>query len=196
MSDVETVIVQIDPGSDFNIQMMLDRYYFNGPPEDFNELYGTADKWFDHALKEVYRSCSLKFKDADIVVKNRDIFDTVKVLELMKELGLYHSGLRELVSDWIKVYLLKNTRPQGLFSRTPPEEYNYTEQVDTINDTSIRHMLKCVNRGPWPTLDLMDDPYSYVNNFRKNILAGNKTFTECYDTAMSQFKDWQNSIMP
>ena len=57
-------------------------------------------------------------------------------------------------------------------------------------------MLKCVNRGPWPTLDLMDDPYSYVNNFRKNILAGNKTFTECYDTAMSQFKDWQNSIMP
>ena len=196
LADIDTIIVQIDPGKDFDIQMLLDRYYFNGPPEDFNELYGTANQWFEHVLNQVYTSCTLKLDKADIVIKNKDIFDTVKVLELMKELDLYHSGLRELVSDWIKVYTLKNTRPQGLFSKSPPDEYNYAEQVNCIQDPYIRHMMKCVNRGPWPTLDLMDDPYSYVIDFRKNLLAGNSTATQCFDFATQQFKHWQNSLLP
>ena len=55
---------------------------------------------------------------------------------------------------------------------------------------------KCVNRGPWPTLDLMDDPYSYVIDFRKNLLAGNSTATQCFDFATQQFKHWQNSLLP
>ena len=98
--------------------------------------------------------------------------------------------------NFIYLYTLKNTRPQGLFSKSPPDEYNYAEQVNCIQDPYIRHMLKCVNRGPWPTLDLMDDPYSYVIDFRKNLLAGNSTATQCFDFATQQFKHWQNSLLP
>jgi len=194
--DIETVIVQIKPGNNFDIPMLIDRRFFNGEPNDFNEKCQTANNWFKMSLSSIKSAMNgdgSHASNADIVVSNRDIFDVVKVLELMKELNLYHNGLREIVSDWIKVYLLKNTRPIGLFSKSKPDEYRYKEQVEKINDPYIKHLLMCVNRKVWPTLDLIDDPYSYFIDFRKELLAGS-TFSTAFNKAEARFNEWQTHI--
>ncbi len=192
-ADVETVIVQIEPGNDFDIPMLIDRRCFNGSPEEWNTMYKDATAWYRYCLTAIKSEMNNKFTNADIVVQNRDIFDVVKVLELMKELGLYHSGLREIIIDWIKVYLLKNKRPEALFSKSQPDEYRYKEEVDKIADPHIRHFLMCVNRKVWPTLDLLDDPYSYMIDFRKDLLAG-ENFGTAFNKAEARFKDWQSMI--
>jgi|TARA_B100000131_G_scaffold283049_1_gene290709 hypothetical protein len=196
-NDVETIIVAVEPGNDFDIPMYIDRRCFNGSPEHWNETFKNSDAWFRYCLTSIKTSMRLNHdqfvKNADIVIKNRDIFDVVKVLELMKELGLYHNGLRELITDWIKVYLLKNKRPEAIFSKSQPEEYRYKEQVDRIVDPHIRHFLMCVNRKSWPTLDLIDDPYAYMINFRKDLLAGER-FDVAFNRAEASFQDWKSQI--
>ena len=194
--DIETIIVQIKPGNDFDIPMLIDRRFFNGDPEDFNNNWKTANDWFKACLTSIKSSIEGRgsyIDKADIVINNRDIFDVVKVLELMKELNLYHNGLREIITDWIKVYLLKNKRPEALFSKSQPDDYRYKEQVNKINDPHIRHLLMCVNRKVWPTLDLIDDPYSYLIDFRKELLAGT-SFAVAFNKAEARFNEWLKLI--
>ena len=194
-NDPETIIVQVQPGDNFNIQMLIDRWCFNGEAVDFNNNYADSYDWFRNMLTTVNTLVEQNYNEsgADIIINNTDIFDIVKVLELMKDLDLYHNGLREVISDWIKVYLLKNVRPSGLFSKSSPTDYMYKEEIDQIKDPYIKHILKCVNRKVWPTLDLIDDPYIYIEDFRKHIQVGNK-FGVSFDLAQRRFKDWQMSV--
>lgn len=194
-ADPETVIVQVVPGWDYDVQMMLDRWCFNGEVQDFNNNYSNAENWFREMMTSINHLGNSTFKKsgADVLYMNRDIFDSAKVLTLLDELGLYHAGMADIIHDWIKVYLIKNTRPKGLMSKSSPKVYRYKEEIEQIHDPHIRHLLKCVNREDWPTLDLIDDPYDYLIRFQRKLRNG-ANFAETFNDTLEQFNTWQKQL--
>ena len=193
-TDPDTVVVRVEPGTDFNIQFMLDRWWFcDDDLDDIAKRHHNALQWYKKSLSIVSHKATNLYNDGHLTIKNAHIFNTVRVLELMKELDLYHTGLTDIIHDWIRVYEMKNTRPRGLFSCAAPEEYIHADRVDAIPDPVIRHYMKCVNRTRWPELDVIDDPYDYIVQFRQDIL-NERPFSESMNDAIERFYNWKSRI--
>lgn len=182
------IFIEVLPGKEFDIQTLIDRLSFNGGISEFNDGYATYDNWVVSMLDNIRHYMNMEIENyTDIIFENKCIFDTQSVVELMKQLGIYHDGLDELVEKYINIYLEANKRPSGLFTSTAPTDYDFKEQVDGILDPHIRHMLKCMNRTDIPTENIIDDPYLYFEEFRNDM--------EDKAPYLKKFEDWKNSLV-
>jgi len=182
------VFIEILPGTDFDIQAMVDRLSFNGKVSYFNDVYKTYDNWVKEIMSSIRYYTDKKITEyTDIIFENKCIFDTQSIITLMKQLEIYHDGIDELIEKHINDYLEANKRPIGLFTSVAPLDYEFKKEVDQIDDPYIRHMLKCINRTDTPTENIIDDPYSYFENFRSDMKNKQKY--------LDKFEDWKNSLV-
>ena len=196
-NDPDTIVVRLMPSLDFDMQMWIDRRYFNG--DELHHTLRNEYSWMKHvrtAIREHVNFSQNPLQGNFITFYNEDIFNVVRVMELMKQLGLYHSGLGDVLHEWIRIYRMKNARPAGLITNECPTEYAYAEQVDQIADPYIQHYIKCVNRKTFDsTVDCktIEDPVNLFKNYRTNLIDGDWKTAD--DDLRHAWNAWKSQVV-
>ena len=167
-SDPETVIVRVESGDNFNPIWFLDRREL---------VQGSLIQDDNTDLKSFIKNCctsikhqmNIRYQDGNFSIDSADIFNVTAVINLMKNLEIYHDGIEDIINRQIDHYIEKNTRPDGLFTYTPPSEYNFKDYVDSVQDPTIRHFLKCVNRKDLVEKNQFNDPFNNFVDFMDDI---------------------------
>lgn len=191
-NDPDVTIVRVEPDRNLNLQWILDRRWF-GEDQDTEDDFYHHKFFFQSVCTTITDMTSTIHGDGQHTISFSQIFDTDSVVKLLKDLDLYHDGIENDIDYWIKEYISKNTRPDGIFTIEPPDEYDYPEFVDEIPDFGLRHYAKCVNRKVLADKNEIDDPILYLQEFLKEI-SEDVDFSEARNNCVDKFYKWAYSV--
>lgn len=188
--DEDTVVVRVESGTDFNTRWFLDRRLFGCDEDQIDDVFFHHRSFVTDCCTSISYQINTTFNDGHISFNSSDIFNSTKVINLLKELELYDDSMETILSDLIEDYISKNTRPSNLFTKSAPLEYDNHEIIDLVNDKILKHYLKCVNRKEFTDYqDNTIDPMTFLEDFQKSIASG-EGFDESLKKCVDNFSEW------